>query len=65
VVSTIHVNFVKKFELEFYNLNGQKVLHKTNLQGENEIDMSNLNRGIYIMRINSEGKYAARKIILK
>jgi hypothetical protein len=65
VVNTIHVNFVKKFDLEFYNLNGQKVLHKTNLQGENEIDMSNLNRGIYIMRINSEGKYAARKIILK
>jgi hypothetical protein len=40
-------------------------LQKANLQGEQEIDMSNLNKGIYIMRIKSEGKYAARKIILQ
>jgi hypothetical protein len=65
VMTTIHVNFVKKFDIEFYNLNGQKVLQKANLQGEQEIDMSNLNKGIYIMRIKSEGKYAARKIILQ
>jgi hypothetical protein len=65
VITSIHVNFVKKFDIEFYNLNGQKVLQKANLQGEQEIDMSDLNKGIYIMRIKSEGKYASRKIILQ
>lgn len=63
VVNVIHVNFAKKYNVAFYNLNGQKVLEKINLQGDEEIDLTDLKIGIYIMRVNSEGKYASRKII--
>jgi hypothetical protein len=63
VVNIIHVNFPKKYNVAFYNLSGQKVLEKINLQGDEEIDLTILKTGIYIMRVNSEGKYASRKII--
>ncbi|OAQ38874.1 hypothetical protein A5893_12595 [Pedobacter psychrophilus] len=65
VTSTIHVDFAQKFDVEFFDISGRKSLQKSNLKGSEEIDLSELNRGIYIMRVNSGGKFATRKLILQ
>jgi len=65
VTTTIHVDFAQKFDVEFFDISGRKSLIKSNLKGNEEIDLSQLNRGIYIMRVNSGGKFAVRKLILQ
>lgn len=64
VVTSLHTKFTEKYNLEFFDLSGKKVLAKTNLTGEQEIDLSFLNKGMYIMRIISDGKKATRKILV-
>lgn len=65
VTTTIHVEFVQKFDVEFFDISGRKTLQKSNLKGNEEINLSQLNRGMYIMRVNSGGKFAIRKLILQ
>jgi hypothetical protein len=65
VINSIHIKFPKRFDVNFYDISGRKAIEKLNLEGETEIDLSTLIRGIYIMRVSSEGKYATRKIILQ
>lgn len=63
----IHINtvFTEKYDLEFFDTSGRKVLDNKNLIGENQTDLSSFNKGIYIMKVTSGGKIATRKIILK
>lgn len=65
VTTQLFVNFNKPFEVSFLNLSGQETLQKTDLQGKQEIDLSSLKRGLYLMKITSDGKTAVRKLLLK
>lgn len=65
ITTQLFVDFNKRFELSFFNLSGQETLQKTDLQGKQEIDLSSLKRGIYLMKITSDGKTAVRKLLLK
>jgi hypothetical protein len=65
VEGVIHTNFLERYDLEFFDASGRKVLQNQNLSGDQETDLSNLNKGIYIMRINSGNKNATRKIIIR
>jgi hypothetical protein len=65
VTTTIHIEFAQKFDVDFYDISGRKLLQKSNLKDSEEIDLSQLNRGIYIMRVISGGKFAVRKLVLQ
>ncbi len=65
VVNTLNTNFSERYDLEFLDLAGRKVLQNLNLNGEQKTDLSSLNQGIYIMRISSGDKKAIRKLLVK
>ncbi len=65
VSTKVFVNFTSRYELAFANLSGQEVLRQTALQGKQEIDLTSLKRGVYLMKITSDGKTAVRKLLLK
>lgn len=65
IETTLNTVFTEKYDLEFFDSSGRKVLENKNLIGETQTDMTAYNKGIYIMRIISSGKIATRKIILK
>jgi hypothetical protein len=44
-----------------YNLQGQKVIESTTKQ----INVSNLENGVYFIKVNSEGKNATKRFIKK
>jgi len=49
-----------------YNYLGQKILEKKNIiTGSYPLDLSNQSKGLYILKIASNGKLASKKIILK
>ncbi|MFY8097697.1 MAG: T9SS type A sorting domain-containing protein, partial [Flavobacterium sp.] len=47
--------------VEIYNIQGQKVLNSTS----NEVDMSSLNSGIYLVKITDENNSIATKKVVK
>lgn len=65
VETTLNTVFTERYDLEFFDASGRKILESKNLNGETQTDMTPYNKGIYIMRITSGGKIATRKIILK
>ena len=65
VQTTLNTVFTEKYDLEFFDASGRKVLESKNLIGETQTDMSALNKGIYIMKVTSGGKIATRKMIIK
>lgn len=65
VITILFVNFNKRYDLNLVDLRGQQVLQKTDLQNKQEIDLSSLKRGMYLMKITSDGKTAVRKLLLK
>ncbi len=52
-------------EITIINLNGQVVLRKPGFEVYNGINVSTLQNGIYILRIQSNGKITARKFVVK
>jgi hypothetical protein len=50
-------------QVKIYALTGQKVYSK-NLQTQEHLNISNLNRGIYLVRIEEDGKIATRKLVV-
>ncbi len=50
-------------QVDIYSISGQQVYRKK-LQLQESIDISNLNRGIYFVKIEEEGKIATRKLIV-
>lgn len=65
VTTKLFVDFSNRYDLTFVDLRGQQVLQQTALQGKQEIDLSVLKRGVYLMKVNSDGKTAVRKLLLK
>lgn len=65
IETSINTVFNEKYDLDFFDTSGRKVLESKNLYGENQTDLSSFKRGMYIMKISSNGKIATRKIILK
>ena len=65
VQTTLNTIFTEKYDLEFFDTSGRKVLESKNLIGETQTDMSSFNKGIYIMKVTSGGKIATRKMIIK
>jgi len=62
VLNKLYINSVLAVDLEIYDLNGRIVL--TVKQSKNEgIDVSNLQKGFYIISITSEGKTSRIKFI--
>ena len=51
--------------IKFYNLIGQLVKETSFLKNNTNIDISDLNRNIYIVRIVSGNKTTTKKIIIK
>lgn len=62
--STLTVFFSDTYDVELIDMTGKLVLNQKNLKGKQELETSSLNTGIYLMRIESEGKLAFRKIII-
>jgi len=53
--------------IEIYNLQGEKifVMKKNNQPALNEIDISNLSKGIYVVVISDGGKSYSEKLIVQ
>ncbi|MBD3748326.1 MAG: T9SS type A sorting domain-containing protein [Sphingobacteriales bacterium] len=65
VQTTLNTNFNTHYDLEFYDLMGRKVLVNKDLMGAQQTNLTSLNKGLYLMRIISDGKKATRKILIK
>ncbi|WP_442796045.1 T9SS type A sorting domain-containing protein [Pelobium manganitolerans] len=65
VTTVLNVDFAQAYDLSFMDLLGREVLQKDNLRGKQELDLTALKRGVYLMKINSNGKTAVRKLFLK
>ena len=65
VTTRLFVDFNQLYDLTFVDLLGQQTVQKTDLRGKQEIDLSSLRRGLYLMKITSDGKTAVRKLLLK
>jgi hypothetical protein len=50
-------------QVKIYALTGQQV-YSNNIQTEDYLNISNLNRGIYLVRIEEDGKIATRKLVV-
>ena len=51
-------------QVDIYSLLGKQVYSKT-VKANQPIEVSNLNRGIYILRVEEEGKIATRKLVIE
>lgn len=60
---TIQSNFTGEKEIEIYDLNGRRVL-KT-ISDTNVIDVTSLNTGLYLMKINFNNSSQIKKLIIK
>ncbi|MFC5284310.1 T9SS type A sorting domain-containing protein [Pedobacter alpinus] len=65
ITTDVSVDFTERYDLDFFDFTGRKILSKQNLQGKQTIDLTTYNRGLYLMRITSGGKTAVRKLLLK
>lgn len=52
-----------KSKLEIINLQGQVILQEILLQEKNDVDLSILEKGFYILKLNHNGKTEVRKIV--
>ncbi len=63
-VFTIRSMSNAKMNVEIYDLLGKQVYNNTILASE-RIDVSNLTQGVYILRVEDEGKLATRKLVIQ
>ncbi|MDU1903644.1 MAG: T9SS type A sorting domain-containing protein [Dysgonomonas sp.] len=54
-----------KCKVDIYNTSGKLVYSKENVVNGEVIDLSMLNKGIYIVKINTDGEIKTEKVILK
>ena len=59
----IKSNLNNEKEIVIYNLLGKQVLNTTT--SGNEINVSNFNAGVYIVKVTEEGKTATRKLVIQ
>ncbi|WP_299059828.1 DM13 domain-containing protein [uncultured Polaribacter sp.] len=62
----IHITQLDKVsvEIRIFNLLGKQVLHQPNIK-QNSIDISSLNEGIYLVKINIDGKTKSQKLVIQ
>lgn len=62
--NTLTVMFSDTYDIDLIDMTGKSVLNQKSLKGKHELGTSSLNAGIYLMKVESEGKLAFRKIII-
>ena len=62
--SALTVTFADKYDIELLDMAGKSVISKKGLKGKQELETANLHTGIYIMKVESDGKLAFRKIVI-
>ncbi|MDO7173272.1 T9SS type A sorting domain-containing protein [Mariniflexile sp. AS56] len=60
---TVESNSVKISSVELYNLIGQKVKSQSVLK-DNKLNVSDLSKGMYLLKVNTEDSSATRKILI-
>lgn len=66
VESILHINGIADAEIKIFNMKGELVVSKTNVEAETQIDVSNYQNGAYLVNIIKDGKILIKKIqILK
>jgi hypothetical protein len=55
--------YEKKYSLSIFNVNGELIQIDQNLRGKKRIDTSNLNKGIYFLKIYQDGATSFQKVI--
>jgi len=65
--STVYVQFVNTApaKIELVNLVGQTVISQTAAAEEVKLDISNLNKGIYMVKVAQEGRTYTSKLVVK
>ena len=61
--NALYFNFTKDVTIRMYNVLGKLVKTNKISSKNNNIDISNLPKGIYLLKINSENQFITRKII--
>jgi endonuclease I/chitodextrinase len=56
-------NSNKAFSIEIYNILGQKVFERKNADGSN-LSVTNLNKGVYLVKITDDSKSLIKKLII-
>jgi len=59
----IYVDLDKKAKIEIFNVLGKRIITTTLSKNEKEINITNLSKGIYLVKINIEGRVATRKLV--
>jgi hypothetical protein len=57
------IDALQKSIIEILNIQGQAIIRQTVQQGETDIDISGLAKGVYILRLNSNDKTVVTKIV--
>ena len=61
--NTLYFNLTKDVTIRMYNVLGKLIKYNKISSKNNNIDISNLPKGIYLLKINSENQFITRKII--
>ena len=61
--NTLYFNLTKDVTIRMYNVLGKLIKYNKISSKNNNIDISNLTKGIYLLKINSENQFITRKII--
>ena len=61
---TINLGNDEKANIQLFNIVGQQVYSET-ITGTAQVNVSNLNSGVYMLKINQNGKVYTTKVIVK
>ncbi len=66
--ASIKINYVfnsdEKNRLQIFDISGQLVHEKFNMNPEGEIDISDLNSGVYFVKISNRANTSTQKLII-
>ncbi len=62
-INKLTIESLHKSTIEILNMQGQIILQNQLQQGKSDIDISGLARGVYILRMNSNGKSDVKKLV--
>jgi hypothetical protein len=65
VIHNFSTELNKLYDITMFDLSGKQVMQQYGLIGKQQFDLSNLNKGIYLLKVNSEGKTIVKKLILQ
>ncbi len=59
-----YVNIIKKYNIQIFDLTGNLIFTKNNCNKNSAININSLNKGIYVVRIESEGYIFNKKLVI-